>query len=157
MQKIFSFEVNIANQPMQKFEYIIHSEAEIAQVIQSFLPYTIPLKIFTFEGNLGAGKTTFIKYLTKYLNSTTETSSPTYSIVNEYFINNSNKIFHLDLYRLNSIEEALDIGIEEYLDSNQYCFIEWAEIIEPLLPEKFVKIQFEKLDEKQRKITIFIP
>jgi tRNA threonylcarbamoyladenosine biosynthesis protein TsaE len=142
---------------MQKFEYHIQNEIEIAHVIQSFLPYTLPIKIFTFEGNLGAGKTTFIKYLALQLGSTSETSSPTYSIVNEYFINLKEKIFHLDLYRLQSIEEALDIGIEEYLYSNQYCFIEWSEIISPLLPEKIVQIQLEKIDEKQRKITIFIP
>jgi tRNA threonylcarbamoyladenosine biosynthesis protein TsaE len=85
-------------------------------------------RIFLFDAPMGAGKTTFIKAICQYLKVTDTMSSPTYSIVNEYNTSNNVKIFHFDLYRLKSSEELFDIGFEEYLDSNQYMFIEWPEI-----------------------------
>lgn len=85
--------------------------------------------ILLLKGNLGAGKTTFTQFLLKNLESTDEVNSPTYSIVNEYSIPKG-KVFHFDLYRLKNIEEAYDIGIEEYLDNAALCIIEWPEIYE---------------------------
>lgn len=142
---------------MPQLEYHIINESEIAGVIEQFMPLTFDLKIFTFKGNLGAGKTTFIKHLAKFLGSDDETSSPTYAIVNEYCISSQSKIFHFDLYRLKSLEEALNIGIEDYLDSGNYCLIEWADVIAPLLPEKIIEVEIEKLLDNRRKISIFIP
>lgn len=99
---------------------------------------------FLFYAEMGVGKTTFIKELCKQLGYTKEVQSPTYGIVNEYPLPNDNSIFHIDLYRLNNIEEALDIGIENYLyHSTAYCFIEWPNIIEPILPNNFIKINIE--------------
>lgn len=97
-------------------------------------------KIVLFEGELGAGKTTLIKELVKQLGSTDEASSPTFSIVNEYDSPNG-KIFHFDFYRIKSEEEALDFGTEEYLDSGNWCFIEWPDKIENLLFDDFHKIK----------------
>lgn len=99
---------------------------------------------FLFYAEMGTGKTTFIKALCKQLGYIEAVQSPTYGLVNEYPIPNNNLIFHIDLYRLNSIEEALDIGIENYIDHpTAYCFIEWPNIIEPILPNTFVKINIE--------------
>ncbi|WP_295810174.1 tRNA (adenosine(37)-N6)-threonylcarbamoyltransferase complex ATPase subunit type 1 TsaE [uncultured Apibacter sp.] len=91
-------------------------------------------KIFTLNGNLGAGKTTLVKYLCKVLNCTDSVTSPTFSLVNEY-LSISGKIFHFDLYRINYVEELFNIGFNEYIDSDNYCFIEWPSICENELPE----------------------
>lgn len=91
-------------------------------------------KIFTLNGNLGAGKTTLVKYLCKILNCTDSVTSPTFSLVNEY-LSTSGKIFHFDLYRINYVEELSNIGFNEYIDSDNYCFIEWPSICENELPE----------------------
>ncbi|MCT6869029.1 tRNA (adenosine(37)-N6)-threonylcarbamoyltransferase complex ATPase subunit type 1 TsaE [Apibacter sp.] len=91
-------------------------------------------KIFTLNGNLGAGKTTLVKYLCKVLNCTDSVTSPTFSLVNEY-LSTSGKIFHFDLYRINYVEELFNIGFNEYIDSDNYCFIEWPSICENELPE----------------------
>ncbi|HEX7868800.1 MAG TPA: tRNA (adenosine(37)-N6)-threonylcarbamoyltransferase complex ATPase subunit type 1 TsaE [Chryseobacterium sp.] len=98
------------------------------KVVNSILP-ELKHNIFLLKGNLGAGKTTFTKFLLKNLGSEDEVNSPTYSIVNEY---NSpkGKIFHFDLYRLKNIDEVYDIGIEEYLDNSFLCIIEWPEVYE---------------------------
>jgi len=99
---------------------------------------------FLLYAEMGVGKTTFIKELCKQLGYNKEVQSPTYGIVNEYPLPNDNSIFHIDLYRLNTIEEALDIGIENYLyHPTAYCFIEWPNIIEPILPNNFIKINIE--------------
>jgi len=105
---------------------------------------------------MGAGKTTLIKELCKALGSSDQFSSPTYSVVNEYKIPSKDlSIYHIDLYRLNEIGEALDIGIEEYINENDYCFIEWPELIEPLLPKHCVHVEI-KSNENKREIAIFM-
>lgn len=91
-------------------------------------------KIILFEGEMGAGKTTLIKEIIAQMGSEDETSSPTFSIVNEYETQ-MGKVFHFDLYRIKSEMEAYDFGMEEYLDSGAYCFIEWPDKIENLIPE----------------------
>ncbi|MCX2680794.1 tRNA (adenosine(37)-N6)-threonylcarbamoyltransferase complex ATPase subunit type 1 TsaE [Galbibacter sp. EGI 63066] len=90
-------------------------------------------KILLFYGEMGVGKTTLIKEIIKQLGSTDNISSPTYSLVNEYKGTNG-PIFHFDFYRINTIDEAFDIGVEDYLYSNEWCLIEWPEKIEELLP-----------------------
>jgi len=96
-------------------------------------------KIFLFDSPMGAGKTTVIKKMCEILGSTDHFSSPTYSIVNEY-VYPGGKIFHFDLYRVKSVEELLDAGIEEYLDSGEYCFIEWPSLAENLVESDFIKV-----------------
>ena len=108
-----------------------------------------------FFGEIGAGKTTLTQAICRHFGVKDQVTSPTFSLVNEYTYtqNDSTKIIHhLDLYRLKSVEEAIDIGIEEYLDDPWLCLIEWPEIIEPLWPEEIVKIKIEILEDSKRKI-----
>lgn len=107
-------------------------------------------KIVLFEGELGAGKTSFIKVLVKEMGSFDEVSSPTFSLVNEYELPNG-KVFHFDLYRIKTEEEALDFGMDEYLDSGHFCFIEWPDTITDLLPEDFHTIKIS-VEEKKRTV-----
>ncbi len=101
---------------------------------------------------MGAGKTTLIKALCGELGSADVITSPTFSIVNEYA--GTNKIYHFDFYRLKNQSEALDIGCEEYFYSGHYCFIEWPEKIPDLLPDNYVLINVEALEDNSRKVTI---
>jgi len=115
---------------------------------------TYPQKIITFYGEMGAGKTTFIKVLCTYLGvAESEICSPTYSIVNEYLSADKSLIYHFDFYRIISEQEAFDMGYEEYLYSGNYCFIEWPEKIENLLPAKVLKIHIET-DSNKRIFTL---
>lgn len=110
-------------------------------------------RVFLFYGNMAAGKTTFIKELCQVLQVEDNTSSPTFSIVNEY--NSSNgTIYHFDFYRLKEEQEAFDFGYEEYFYSGNYCFIEWPEKIPNLLPEDAKRVKIEVLPNEKRKITI---
>ncbi len=110
-------------------------------------------RIFCFEGQLGAGKTTLIESLCRYLGSTDSLSSPTFSIINEY---NSpmGELYHMDWYRLKNEEEALQIGIEDYLFSGNYCFIEWYQNAESLIPRPYVLIQLSNEEETKRVLTV---
>jgi tRNA threonylcarbamoyladenosine biosynthesis protein TsaE len=102
-------------------------------------------KFFAIYGNMGAGKTLFIKFLCKNLGTKDIVTSPTFSIVNEYKRLNSDSIYHFDFFRINKLEEVYDIGYEDYFFSNAYCFIEWPEKVETLLPKNTVKIIIEKV------------
>lgn len=99
-------------------------------------------RVFLFYAPMGAGKTTLIKELCRQLGSRDSFSSPTYSIVNEYSYPGG-RIFHFDLYRLKSSEELFDLGIEDYLQSGQYCFFEWPELVEDLVEDNAVKVEIE--------------
>ena len=109
-------------------------------------------KIIVFEGEMGAGKTTLIKEICRQLGVEHLANSPTYSIVNEYIGNE--KIYHFDLFRLKTTEEALGFGIEEYLDSGHFCFIEWYEVIKPLLDQDYAIISIEKVSKNTRKLVL---
>ncbi|TDQ09581.1 tRNA (adenosine(37)-N6)-threonylcarbamoyltransferase complex ATPase subunit type 1 TsaE [Pedobacter metabolipauper] len=108
---------------------------------------------FVFEGDMGAGKTTLIKALSKALGVKELVSSPTFSIVNEYDANGST-IYHFDFYRIKSLQEAYDIGYEEYFYSGHICFIEWPERVLELLPDQYIKIELSTLSENERMITL---
>ncbi len=116
-----------------------------SEVIEKFSEY----KVFIFHGQLGAGKTTFIKQLCRHLGVEDNMSSPTFGLVNEYLLSNGDSIYHLDCYRLEDESEAWDIGLEEILDGRQYCFIEWPDKILNLLPENYVRVEIT-LEEAQR-------
>jgi len=110
-------------------------------------------KTLLFYGEMGAGKTTLIKELVKKLGSSDKVTSPTFSLVNEYLLT-SGKIYHFDFYRIEDETEALDIGIEEYFNEENWVFIEWPEKIKGLLPKKFTKLDLEKVDFLKRLIKI---
>ncbi|WP_405604401.1 tRNA (adenosine(37)-N6)-threonylcarbamoyltransferase complex ATPase subunit type 1 TsaE [Polaribacter sp. Asnod1-A03] len=111
-------------------------------------------KTLLFFGQMGVGKTTLIKEICKQLGVLDNISSPTFSLVNEYQTSNNQKVFHFDFYRITDEEEALDMGIEDYLYNNDWCLIEWPENIENLLPLDAVKIHLTILDNEQRNIQI---
>ena len=125
-------------------EFIINNLDELPEVAQKIIDQ-LQHKLITFEGEMGAGKTTFIKEFVKVLGTNDEVSSPTFSIVNEYETDKG-KVYHFDFYRLNHEEEALDFGIDEYLYSNQYCLMEWPNKIANFIPDEHHTITLKNVD-----------
>ena len=134
---------------MEKFIFRSESLDDLEQLSDEILMTCTKSQIFTFEGQLGAGKTTLINELAHQMGVLNPTSSPTYSIVNEYETSNG-LIYHLDLFRLKDISEAIDAGIEEILFSNSICFIEWPEIILPLIDNKYLEINISNIGESRK-------
>lgn len=110
--------------------------------------------IYCFNGTMGAGKTTFIKAICEELGVKETVNSPTFSIVNEYETKEGKIIYHFDCYRINKLEEALNIGAEEYLNSGNLCFIEWADVLAPILPRDVVNVNIEETENGIRMICI---
>ncbi|RXM44372.1 tRNA (adenosine(37)-N6)-threonylcarbamoyltransferase complex ATPase subunit type 1 TsaE [Flavobacterium sp. YO64] len=113
-----------------------------------------PKKIILFNGEMGVGKTTLIKQLCKSLGVKDATSSPTFSLVNEYYTSDNQIVYHFDFYRLNKETEALDMGVDDYLYSGNWCFIEWSEKIASLLPEDTSTITIELLADGKRELKL---
>lgn len=132
---------------------IIFSLDEINQVAKKILQEK-PSKVILFHGVMGVGKTTLIKALAKELGVNDATSSPTFSIVNEYQADDNLLLYHFDMYRLKSEIEALDMGIDDYLYSDNWCFIEWAEKIPNLLPEDYSTIHLSQSVDGKRNLRL---
>ena len=115
-----------------------------------------PHRVFAFDGQMGAGKTTFIKKLCEEMGTTDVVNSPTFAIVNVYDVEQPYKgeVYHFDCYRLKDIREAIDFGAEEYLYSGNYCFIEWPEKIDALLPDDTVRVKIEPMENGDRRMRI---
>ena len=114
-------------------------------------------RVFAFNGKMGAGKTTFIKQLCEAMGTEDIVNSPTFAIVNVYEVEakgERQEVYHFDCYRIKDLREAMDMGTEEYLYSGNYCFIEWAEMIEPLLPDDLVTVDIEVLENGDRELVI---
>lgn len=107
-------------------------------------------RIFAFYGAMGAGKTTFIKALCEEMKVLDYVTSPTFALINEYKTQDNSTIFHFDFYRIKNLSEAYDFGYEDYFYSGDYCFIEWPELIEPILPPNAVKIVIREIDGGKR-------
>jgi tRNA threonylcarbamoyladenosine biosynthesis protein TsaE len=126
---------------------------EINNVAQQILEQN-PNKVMLFHGEMGVGKTTLIKALAKKLGINDVTSSPTFSLVNEYQTDNGQTVYHFDFYRLNNEIEALDMGADEYLYSGNWCFIEWAEKISSLIPQAHSTISITLLADGNRSLEL---
>jgi len=135
-------------------ELFIQNESDLPRVAQEFLTLIGDHKIICFHGQMGAGKTTFIKALLKAMDARDDGSSPTFSIINEYESYMYGPIYHFDLYRIESAEEALDIGIEEIIYQDNLCFIEWPDKIVNLLPEDYVEVRIHVSEDNSRTLIV---
>jgi len=134
----------------------INTLSDLKEAADQFIRLIGDNKIFAFYGNMGAGKTTFIKAICTELGVTENITSPTFSLVNEYTTKDNRIIYHFDCYRLKNLNEAYDIGADEYFYSGELCFIEWPEKIEGILPLEKVDVTIQVLDDESREITINI-
>ncbi|MFV5684620.1 tRNA (adenosine(37)-N6)-threonylcarbamoyltransferase complex ATPase subunit type 1 TsaE [Flavobacterium sp. GB2R13] len=132
---------------------VIFSLDQLEEVAQKIIAKN-PKKVILFHGEMGVGKTTLIKQLCKTLGVIGATSSPTFSLVNEYQTTNNQIVYHFDFYRLNHEVEALDMGVDDYLYSGNLCFIEWAEKIPNLIPEAHSVITIELLPNGKRSLEL---
>ncbi|RPG64138.1 MAG: tRNA (adenosine(37)-N6)-threonylcarbamoyltransferase complex ATPase subunit type 1 TsaE [Flammeovirgaceae bacterium TMED290] len=135
-----------------KFKNI--SESDYIKLFDLIQKKDKSLKIFLFSGKVGSGKTTMIKSFTNKLSVNNNTSSPTFNIVNEYKDDDKKSIYHFDLYRLKSINDLVEIGFGEYINSGNYCFIEWPEIAYSFFVDKYISINISINSKNSRDIDI---
>ena len=136
-------------------EININNLESIREAARTFIGQISDHKVFAFYGNMGAGKTTFVKAVCEELGVEDVITSPTFAIVNEYrSATTAELIYHFDFYRIKKIEEVYDMGYEDYFFSGSLCFIEWPELIEALLPEDAVKVHIEEKEDGVREVTI---
>jgi tRNA threonylcarbamoyladenosine biosynthesis protein TsaE len=135
-------------------DLIIKDKRHLPATAKQLLKYSENKKIFAFYGSMGAGKTTIIKAVCEYLGAIDIATSPTFTLVNEYRTASGESLFHIDFYRIKKQEEVYDFGIEEYLSGNSYCFMEWPELIEELLPPETVIVKISVDDREQRILSI---
>ena len=141
----------IAQRP-ERLDLVARTPADLPEIAKRMWDACGSRSIFAFYGNLGAGKTALIRAICQLLGIEGEVSSPTFAIVNEYL--GEKPVYHIDLFRLDKSIEATGIGIEEYLNGESLCFIEWPELIEELLPEGTVRVAVEPYEDESRKISI---
>ena len=136
------------------FSIEIPDLSRLSDAVSVLLDKTGDNRIIAFYGKMGAGKTTMIKEICRQLDVENIVSSPTFTLINEYHCKNGKSIFHFDFYRINKIEEVYDLGYEEYFYSGNLCLIEWAEKIEPLLPDNTLTVRIEETDNGKRLVTV---
>lgn len=135
---------------------VIESLADIARAAQYFIEQVQGYKVFAFVAPMGTGKTTFITALCRALGADDVMNSPTFAIVNEYALPNSESvIYHMDCYRFDRLEDALNLGFSDYIESGNYCFIEWPEVIEALLPEDTIYVEMKEIEDGRRHIMLY--
>ena len=140
----------MVNSVLMKKELTCERIEELEHVAREIADFALDHKIWLFEGDMGAGKTTLIKAICKTFNVEDVVNSPTFSIVNEYVDNQNNTYYHFDFYRLKDEEEAIHIGAEEYFDSGNYCFIEWPSKVDGILPDETLIIRINALGKEKR-------
>lgn len=131
---------------------ITYQLSEVESVAKKIVSEHENIRLFCLTGDLGAGKTTLVTAFCQLLGVIDQVNSPTFSIINEYFTKKDTKVYHLDLYRLKDEDEAINIGVEDYIYTDNYTFIEWPGIIESLLPEDILRIHLQNIDNSTRKI-----
>jgi tRNA threonylcarbamoyladenosine biosynthesis protein TsaE len=135
-------------------QIIIKDKKHLAQAAEKFLRHFGDKRIFAFYGAMGAGKTTIIKAICKALGATDIVSSPTFTLVNEYRTLAGETLYHIDFYRIKNQEEVFDFGIEEYLTGECYCFMEWPELVEEILPAGTVDVKISVDENEARTLLI---
>ncbi len=135
-------------------KFIVNNINDLDKVSSKILKFNNQYKKFAFFGDMGVGKTTLIKFLLLKLGVNDNVTSPTFSIVNEYLSEKLGPIFHFDFYRIKNEKEAYDIGIDEYLSSDNYCFVEWPNKINSFIDENFVNVYIDIIDDEKRNIMI---
>jgi len=133
---------------------VIKDKKHLVEAAKKLIKYADERKIFAFYGAMGAGKTTIIKAICNVLGAVDIVSSPTFTLVNEYKTSGENSIYHMDFYRIRKQEEVFDFGVEEYLTGNSYCFMEWPELVEEILPNGIVKVRISVDDNEQRILSV---
>ena len=131
-------------------EILIRDKRHLHSASKELLHKTGKNKLLAFYGVMGSGKTTIIKSICEVLGAVDIATSPTFTLVNEYKTITGESLYHFDFYRIRKTEEVFDFGIEEYFTSGSYCFMEWPELIEDILPSKTVKIRISVTDDDQR-------
>ncbi len=135
-------------------EIVIDSLDELKDVAEAVIESLDDRNVVALFGAMGAGKTTLISAIMEYLGSTDNVTSPTFALVNQYNTASNSPVYHFDFYRINRIEEAFDMGYEEYFYSGDLCLVEWPELVEQLLPEDAMVVKIEILSPTKRKFTI---
>jgi len=136
-----------------KIDYTLEKIDIVAKSLIDFFEKNSNKKVICFYGEMGSGKTTLITTICKLWKTENDVVSPSFAIINEYKTHKG-KVYHFDFYRLKDLQEALDIGTEDYFYSNNYCFLEWPQIVEPILPENIIKIEIKIISNNQRQLTI---
>lgn len=136
-------------------EFVCHSTNELVKLASELIQKYPDERLFAFYGEMGAGKTTFIKAICEVLNVRDIVSSPTFALINVYDTTEHNPVYHFDFYRVKTIEEVYDIGYEDYFYSGHYCLIEWPEMIESLLPENIIPVFIDISNETSIRIIRF--
>jgi tRNA threonylcarbamoyladenosine biosynthesis protein TsaE len=135
-------------------EILIKDKRHLHSASKQLLEGNGKSRIFAFYGSMGAGKTTIIKAICETLGAIDVVSSPTFTLVNEYKTSSGESLFHIDFYRIKKQEEVYDFGIEEYLTGDSYCFMEWPELIEEILPEETIKVKITVDNNEQRILSV---
>ena len=139
---------------MNGYDITIKGLEDYPRAAQEFVKLIDRGRIFAFYGKMGSGKTTLIKSICEELGVEDTINSPTFAIVNEYEDRAHNTIYHFDFYRIKSLDEVYNMGYEEYVYSNAYCFMEWPELIEDLLPEEAAKVYIDENDDGTRSVKV---
>ena len=138
---------------MQDITFKINGIEELSKVSDLLISWRDKSNIIAFYGNMGAGKTTLVKNLCSRLGVQDEVNSPTFALVNEYQTETLDSVFHFDFYRIKSLEEVFDIGYEDYFYGGSLCLLEWPELIDPIMPEHFIKIEIALGDTDDSRVV----
>ena len=138
---------------MQDITFKINGIEELSKVSDLLISWRDKSNIIAFYGHMGAGKTTLVKNLCSKLGVQDEVNSPTFALVNEYQTETFDSVFHFDFYRIKSLEEVFDIGYEDYFYGGSLCLLEWPELIDPIMPEHFIKVEIALGDTDDSRVV----
>ncbi len=135
-------------------QFLVSDPRQLRPVAEKIIQFAGDHKVWLFNGDMGAGKTTMIQAICQAKGVVDAVTSPTYTVIREYRDLSGEEYYHFDFYRLKDLKEALDIGCDEYFDSGNYCFIEWPDLVAPILPEKYITINIQVQPDHDRLIKV---